>query len=57
VIQVLSKKFRGGKKVFRVAPLHNHFQAIGWSAAKVTMRYWILSMVLALLGVIIALAG
>lgn len=57
IIQILSKRFRGGKKVFVVAPLHNHFQAIGWSAAKVTMRYWVLSMILAVLGVIVALIG
>jgi phospho-N-acetylmuramoyl-pentapeptide-transferase len=56
VIQILSKKWRG-KKVFVVAPLHNHFQAIGWPAAKVTMRYWIIGMFFALSGVIIALIG
>ncbi len=54
VIQILSKKFRG-KKVFVVAPLHNHFQAIGWSGAKVTMRYWVVSMVFALFGIILGL--
>jgi phospho-N-acetylmuramoyl-pentapeptide-transferase len=57
VIQILSKRYRGGKKVFIVAPLHNHFQAAGWPAAKVTMRYWVLGMVLAALGVILALIG
>jgi len=56
LIQVFSKRYRG-KKVFRVAPLHHHFEAIGWPSAKVTMRYWILSMVTAFIGVIIALAG
>ena len=56
VLQVLSKKFRG-KKLFRIAPLHHHFEAIGWPAHKVTMRYWVLSAVMAFLGVIIALAG
>jgi phospho-N-acetylmuramoyl-pentapeptide-transferase len=57
LIQILSKKYRGGKKVFIVAPLHNHFQAIGWPHYKVTMRYWVLSMVFAVVGVIIALVG
>ncbi|HCC05303.1 TPA: hypothetical protein DEP58_03285 [Patescibacteria group bacterium] len=56
VIQVSSKKLRG-KKVFRIAPLHHHFEAIGWPSYKVTMRYWVLSAVMAFLGVIIALAG
>ena len=57
LIQITSKKFRNGKKVFLVAPLHNHFQAKGWPPYKVTMRYWILSIVLAVMGTIIALVG
>lgn len=57
LIQILSKRFRGGKKVFIVAPLHNHFQAAGWPPEKVTMRYWVLSMIFAMVGVIIALLG
>lgn len=56
LLQILSKKYRG-KKVFIVAPLHNHLQAKGWSPYKVTMRYWVISMVLAVLGVILALIG
>ncbi|OGZ08177.1 MAG: hypothetical protein A2942_02030 [Candidatus Lloydbacteria bacterium RIFCSPLOWO2_01_FULL_50_20] len=57
LIQVLSKKYRGGKKVFLVAPLHNHLQAKGWPPYKVTMRYWVVSMILAVIGVIVALVG
>jgi phospho-N-acetylmuramoyl-pentapeptide-transferase len=57
IIQIFSKKYRGGKKVFLVAPLHNHFQALGWPPYKVVMRYWVLSMVFAVFGVIIALIG
>ena len=45
------------KKVFLVAPIHHHFQAIGWPAYKVTMRYWVVGIVSAILGVVIALAG
>ena len=54
IIQLLSKKLRGGKKVFLVAPLHHHFEAKGWPAYKVTMRYWILGVVFAILGMILA---
>lgn len=57
LIQILSKKYRNGKKVFLVAPLHNHFQALGWPPHKVVMRYWVISVVLALLGTVIALVG
>jgi len=54
IIQVASKKIRG-KKVFRIAPLHHHFEAIGWPSYKVTMRYWIISIVCAIVGMIVAL--
>jgi phospho-N-acetylmuramoyl-pentapeptide-transferase len=57
IIQIASKRLRHGKKVFLVAPLHNHFQAMGWPAAKVTMRYWVASTMLATLGVILHLMG
>lgn len=57
LVQILSKKFRNGKKVFIVAPLHNHFQAMGWPAYKVTMRYWIISVACALVGVTLVLLG
>lgn len=57
VIQVSSKKLRAGKKVFLVAPLHHHFEALGWPAYKVTMRYWILGVMFALLGLVLALIG
>jgi len=55
-IQILSKRIRG-KKVFLSAPLHHHFEAIGWPAYKVVMRYWVLSVIFAITGVIVALVG
>ncbi len=55
-LQMFSKKYYN-KKIFRVAPLHHHFQAIGWSSPKVTMRYWIVSVMCGVTGVIIALLG
>ena len=56
-IQIISKKIRGPikGKIFRVAPLHHHFEAIGWSREKITMRYWIISTIFAIAGVIVAL--
>ncbi len=56
IAQIASKKFRG-KKLLRVAPLHHHFEAIGWSGQKVVMRYWVLSVVCAFAGVILALSS
>jgi phospho-N-acetylmuramoyl-pentapeptide-transferase len=43
IIQLGSKKLRGGKKVFLSAPIHHHFQAIGWSEAKIVMRFWVIA--------------
>lgn len=54
VLQLGSKKLRG-KKIFRIAPIHHHFEAIGWPSYKVVMRYWVVSIICAFLGVIIAL--
>jgi len=55
IIQLLSKKFRGGRKVFLSAPIHHHFQALGWSESKVVMRFWVVSGVAAAIGLVIFL--
>ncbi|MEQ1500032.1 MAG: hypothetical protein ABL917_01515 [Parcubacteria group bacterium] len=55
IIQTTSYKFFGKRRVFKVAPLHHHFEAIGWSREKIVMRYWIISVVCAISGVIIYL--
>lgn len=54
IIQLVSKRFFG-TKLFRIAPLHHHFEAIGWPGYKVVMRYWVLSVVFAFAGVVLAL--
>lgn len=51
-IQIFSKKFLK-RRVFKVAPLHHHFEALGWPSYKVTMRYWVISIIFAILGVIV----
>lgn len=50
IIQLLSKKLRHGKKVFLSAPIHHHFEALGWSEPKVVMRLWVIAGVSAVLG-------
>ncbi|HMO83157.1 MAG TPA: hypothetical protein PKA42_03245 [Candidatus Paceibacterota bacterium] len=52
VIQILYRKLTG-KKLFRIAPLHHHFEAIGWPSYKVTMRYWVISMICAVMGLVL----
>jgi phospho-N-acetylmuramoyl-pentapeptide-transferase len=48
---------RGGKKVFRAAPIHHHFEALEWGESKVTMRLWIVGAFAAMLGIILAFLG
>ena len=43
ILQVGSYKLRGGKRIFRMAPLHHHFELMGWSESKVIARFWILA--------------
>ena len=57
LIQITSKKLRHGKKVFLSAPIHHHFEALGWPETKVTMRFWIISWVMAVIGLVVGLAG
>jgi phospho-N-acetylmuramoyl-pentapeptide-transferase len=54
ILQTISRKFRNGKRIFRVAPIHHHFEALGWPSYKVTMRFWILSIAFAIIGIILA---
>ena len=56
IIQLSSKKFFG-KKVFLVAPIHHHFEAMGWPPEKVTMRFWVLGIIFAILGMIVQLVS
>ena len=55
ILQFFSKQLRGGKKLFLLAPIHHHFEAMGWSPHKVTMRFWVLSVIFAIIGIILAI--
>ena len=54
LLQVFWKKVFH-KKLFRIAPIHHHFEAIGWPATKVTMRYWVITIIAGVVGLTIAL--
>lgn len=51
ILQIAYRKYTG-KKLLRIAPLHHHFEALGWPSHKVTMRYWVISMMCALVGLV-----
>ncbi|MBQ6517923.1 MAG: phospho-N-acetylmuramoyl-pentapeptide-transferase [Anaerolineaceae bacterium] len=51
ILQVAYFKFTHGKRLFRMAPIHHHFQAKGWSEMQVVQRFWLISLLFAMLGV------
>lgn len=48
ILQVGSYKLRNGKRIFKMAPIHHHFEALGWPESKVIVRFWIAGLVMAL---------
>ncbi|MCA1571403.1 MAG: phospho-N-acetylmuramoyl-pentapeptide-transferase [Chloroflexi bacterium] len=56
VIQVASYRLLG-RRVFRIAPLHHHFELVGWAEEKITLRFWIVAALAGLLGVSVFLLG
>ncbi len=48
ILQVGSYKLRGGKRIFKMAPIHHHFEALGWPESKVIVRFWIVGLIMAL---------
>jgi len=48
ILQVGSYKLRNGKRIFKMAPLHHHFELLGWSESKVIVRFWIMALIFAL---------
>ncbi|OGN20443.1 MAG: phospho-N-acetylmuramoyl-pentapeptide-transferase [Candidatus Yanofskybacteria bacterium RIFCSPLOWO2_02_FULL_45_10] len=54
IVQLTSKKLRG-KKIFHSTPIHHHFEALGWPETQITMRFWIISAIGALLGLVVFL--
>ena len=56
IIQIGYYKLSGGKRIFRRAPLHHHFEEIGWAETQIVTRFWIVGAVAAMVGVAFALA-
>lgn len=54
-LQVLYFKATGGKRLFKMAPLHHHFELIGWSETQIVQRWWLISLLAAMVGVALAL--
>lgn len=55
IVQMISKKLRGGKKVFISTPIHHHFEALGWTEPKIVMRFWVIAGVSSVIGLVVFL--
>jgi phospho-N-acetylmuramoyl-pentapeptide-transferase len=55
VLQVAYFKWTGGKRLFKMAPLHHHFELLGWSETQVVQRFWLVGLLFAMLGIAMAL--
>jgi phospho-N-acetylmuramoyl-pentapeptide-transferase len=56
VLQVLYFKYTKGKRLFKMAPLHHHFELIGWSETQVVQRFWLISLLFGIFSIAIAMA-
>ena len=56
ILQVGYFKLSGGKRLFKMSPLHHHFELLGWSETQVMQRFWLVGMMAAMLGIALALA-
>lgn len=55
VLQIAYFKFAGGKRLFKMAPLHHHFELSGWSETQVVQRFWIINLLFVLIGIAISM--
>jgi len=55
ILQVIYFKSTGGKRLFKMSPLHHHFELLGWSETQVTQRFWLIGILSAMLGIALAL--
>ncbi|MEA2008086.1 MAG: phospho-N-acetylmuramoyl-pentapeptide-transferase, partial [Chloroflexota bacterium] len=55
IIQVSYFKLTGGRRVFKMTPLHHHFELSGWSETQVVQRFWLISLVVAIIGIALSL--
>jgi phospho-N-acetylmuramoyl-pentapeptide-transferase len=56
IIQVVFYKLTGGRRVFKMTPLHHHFELLGWSETQIVQRFWLIGLVSGLVGVALSLA-
>jgi phospho-N-acetylmuramoyl-pentapeptide-transferase len=55
ILQVGYFKWSGGKRLFKMSPLHHHFELSGWSETQVVQRFWLVNLLFAMLGIALAM--
>jgi phospho-N-acetylmuramoyl-pentapeptide-transferase len=50
------KKYGEGRRLFKMAPMHHHFELLGWSETQVVQRFWLISLLTAMIGIALAVA-
>jgi len=55
ILQIIYFRITKGKRLFKMAPLHHHFELLGWSETQVVQRFWVISLLFAMLGIAVAL--
>jgi len=55
VLQILYFKMTNGKRLFKMAPLHHHFELLGWSETQIVQRFWLIGLLGAIMGIAVAL--
>ena len=56
ILQVLYFKLTGGRRVFKMTPLHHHFELSGWSETQVVQRFWLIGLLFAMIGIALAIS-
>jgi phospho-N-acetylmuramoyl-pentapeptide-transferase len=55
IIQVVYFKLSGGRRIFKMSPLHHHFELSGWSETQIVQRFWLISLLFAMFGIALAI--
>jgi phospho-N-acetylmuramoyl-pentapeptide-transferase len=55
IIQVVFFRLTGGRRIFKMAPIHHHFELSGWSETQIVQRFWLISLLFAMFGIALAI--
>ena len=56
ILQIVFFRWTKGRRLFRMAPLHHHFELLGWSETQIVQRFWLIGLLAAMVGVALAVA-